>query len=194
MIFLVISQRARGSPDFRLNDLQAHGRFDIIPRVILSALRSNFIFSENQVELEIYCILKGSEPHGWLYFSDKQKVDIEDQDEISLAGYIKDNWEKHWEKGSLNDLIEQKFSSKKSIESLQWIELLETGSSFDKFFESKKINLNKLVFVLGAQTDLTNEDYSVLGTYITKRLSIGTTPLLASQVISLTKSHLSLKL
>ena len=177
MKFLVISQRAKGNPNFPLNDTAGHGRFDVVIRCILAAVREltpDSLLNSS----EIFTFLKGGEVQGWLHFNSGQDLG----DEASAAVIIKNNWQQYWHDGSLSDLLTH--FPDDSI----WIELAEDGSSLDTFFGfCDKDDLDKMVVILGAQQDLTEEDKHALSKKITSifRVSLGDVSLLASQAISM---------
>ena len=70
MRFLVISQRAKPDPNYSLKDLTGHGRFDVIPRVILAASRN--IVEKTADDIFIY--LKGSTDTGWIKWSNGMDI------------------------------------------------------------------------------------------------------------------------
>ena len=175
--FLLISQRAKGNPGFSLKDTPGHGRIDVVVRCILAATRK--VTQNSPInDSEIYAYLKGSEPTGWLHVS--SGVDL--GDESSAAAYIKDNWDNYWTEGGLGNLL-QRFSE----ESI-FIELTEDGSSISTFLEFvDPADIPRMVLILGAQRDLTDEDKRDLQSHIpvVHRVSLSSKSLLASQAITL---------
>lgn len=158
MKFLLISQRAKANPNYNLKDLPGHGRYDVVIRCILSAGRQ---LLSDQGE-KIFCYLKGSEPHGWLTI-DSDYVRADD-DEISLAARIKEDWGRLFTIGILDDLVDQL--------DRPLILLAEDGDSLQS---------TNGTIVLGAQRDLTDEDQSKLK--IDQTMTLGSRSLLASQAI-----------
>lgn len=175
MHFLVVSQRAKGNPNFRLNDLPGHGRFDVICRVILSGITK----LQDNGETKVTCFLKGSEPFGWLTVSSSNFT--ENHDEISLAAELQRNWTEYWHEGSLADLFSQTCESSE----LTMFELSEHGTSIDGLNSGGSINSAKMIVLLGAQRDLTDEDNVIVKKYPFQQISLGDEPLLASQAISI---------
>ncbi|MHA2251139.1 MAG: hypothetical protein ACXAD7_12310 [Candidatus Kariarchaeaceae archaeon] len=165
MIFIVISQKAIPNANFKVNDLPAHGRFDIVVRCILSASRQIL----GQKGTPIYCFLKGAENHGWISWPISECIGL--QDEISIACRIKENWDNLFTTGSLLDLI-------KSIEFEDMILLDENGQNF----EDISADLNNCLVVLGAQKDLNQGDlYTLEPNY---HLKLGKDAMLASHAIT----------
>ncbi len=167
MQFLLISQRAIPNPKFSLKDLPGHGRFDIIPRCILSANRELLGTRD-----DIYCFLKGKNPNGWIYIKSS-----DDDDEISLASKIKNEWNNIFHIGNLSDLLEE-------IGIINKIILLsETGDDF-------QANTPNDLVVLGAQKDITEEDIQIINKFSEKysipvvKINLGNESLLASQSIT----------
>lgn len=172
--FLVISQRAKASPEYNLKDLPGHGRFDIIARVILAATRP--IMEEK--ESSIYCFLKGGNNQGWITWQGSREMMYED--EVSIAAKIQQNWENCFINGSLDELFNELGSQKTLI-------LAEGGINI------KKINLQKYknyLIVLGAQNDLIDEDLQLVQPIIS--LSLGKQAMLASHAIILYRQYVAI--
>ncbi|MCY3410998.1 MAG: hypothetical protein INQ03_05100 [Candidatus Heimdallarchaeota archaeon] len=164
MKFLVISQRAIGSPEFSLKDLPGHGRFDIIPRCILAASRP----LATQIGYPIAVFLKGGE-YGWIEWNN---FDTLNEDEVSLAAIIQQTWDKIFHQGSLSELLD-------SIEFKRIILLNEQGDNLSEIMPDEDDLL-----ILGAQQDLKDEDISLLESHpYVVRLSLGDESMLASQAI-----------
>lgn len=166
MIFLVISQRAKSNPNYSLKDLTGHGRFDILPRCILAASRK---LATRQSD-DIYLFLKEGN-QGWIRWDNQIKT--EDEDEISIAARIQENWQEMFSEGTLMDLI-----NKISPQSIFLLDELGVTMQPDK------IEDNSLI-VLGAQKDLTPDDLEVLQQFSTNysSLSLGDESMLASHAI-----------
>ncbi|OLS24777.1 MAG: tRNA (pseudouridine(54)-N(1))-methyltransferase [Candidatus Heimdallarchaeota archaeon LC_2] len=169
MQFLVISQRAIPIPNYSLKDLTGHGRIDIIMRCVLASCRP--ISKIKNEKNTIYCYLKGSmNPKDWGWI--KWDEEIIDEDEISIAGIIKEKWDDVFTIGSLNQLIE-------SINTDNLIYLHEEGQDFKNM--KNKISHNSLI-ILGAQSDLIKSDLLEISQSVKVKLSIES--MLASQVIT----------
>ena len=167
MKFLVISQRAKSNPDFSLKDLTGHGRFDILPRCILAATRGLVTRPAD----EIFLFLK-QEDQGWINWAGQ--FSTEEEDEISIAAIIKENWTNLFTQGSLEDLINN----------------ISPDSIFLLSEEGEKVEPNKIVenslLILGAQKDLTLEDLEVIKQYLStySSISLGEEIMLASHAIT----------
>jgi len=177
MKFLLISQRAKGTPSYSLKDTPGHGRFDVVVRCILAATRK--VTSHSSVnESEIFAFLKGLEPYGWLYL--RGPLDL--GDESSAASILKEYWSEYWTEGSLSEVV-GKFQSD-SI----FVELSEDGSPISSFLDfCDPADIPKMVLLLGSQCDITEEDRQILRAAIpvVHRVSLGSRSLLASQAITL---------
>lgn len=172
MKFLVISQRAFPNPNFRLNDLTGHGRIDVIVRCILAACRPMFGNKPNV----IYCYLKGSDDQkqwGWITWEGS----IENHDETSFAGVIKEKWGDIFQIGTLGDLLQE-------INCSDYIYLHEDGIVIDELNKFDDENL----IILGAQKDLTHDDLKTLPSYY--QLNLSDHSILASQAIVLYRQKL----
>ncbi|MDH5646188.1 MAG: hypothetical protein OEZ01_09285, partial [Candidatus Heimdallarchaeota archaeon] len=146
---------------------------DVIFRCILSALRPIGTGIDNKV----YAYLKNGEHPGYLSM---QSSDIDpNEDEISLAYKIKNNWDTYFTKKSLQELIAEWPNAD------IW-HLHEDGISLS---DATIEHLNS-IFVLGAQSDLTEEDLQKIQPM--GNVKIGETSMLASQVIAYVRLKLSL--
>jgi tRNA pseudouridine-54 N-methylase len=170
MIFLVISQRAKANPQYNLKDLPGHGRIDVIFRCILAATRE----LTNDPGHPIYIYLKGSEPQGYLHI-DFNFVSSDD-DEISIAAKIQDNWDQLFTLSSLEALL-----SEIDFDALYL--LSEDG----ELLTDIKIRDQDLI-LLGAQNDLVEADLEIFNQLT--RISLTQKSLLASQAITFLRQQL----
>ena len=168
MAFLLVSQRALASPQYNLKDLTGHGRIDVVMRCILAATRT---LASDQGS-KIYCLLKGSQPHGWLTI-DPEMIN-EDDDEISLAAKLQTVWQECFTVGELEDLL--------ALLPAPFILLSEDGDRVTKFDGT---------IILGAQNDLTEEDLAKIP--VSSIISLGSRSLLASHAIIYTRQLLLYK-
>lgn len=178
MQFLVVSQRAISTPHFSLKDLTGHGRIDIIMRCILAACRkiSNF----NEEKNIIYCYLKGStniKTRGWITWNQE----ISNEDEISIAAKIKNNWAELFTLGPLRSILWK-------LNHPQLIYLHEEGESYENI--ANQISENCLI-IIGAQADLINDDLKQLP--IDMKLKLSNESMLASQVITLYRQKMLIR-
>lgn len=163
MIFLVISQRAKANPKYNLKDLPGHGRIDVVFRCILAATRE----LATDIGHSVYVFLKGSEPHGSLRINPDFVSD--DDDEISIAAKIQNNWAQLFSESSLEDLIH-------SLDCGTTYLLSERGRPLsDMVVDSSDL------IVLGAQNDLVDTDLAVFDN--PTEVSLTHKSLLASQAI-----------
>ncbi len=183
MKFLIISQRAQPFVNVNMKSLTELGRFDILLRSILAATR--FIHSTDTSVDEIYCYIKG-DGNGWFNW-DKN---TNNEDEVSLAHNLEKNWEKVFNKTSLAELLG-------SISSPSICFLDEDGVNINKNSVIEEIK-DSLV-VLGAQSDLADDDRKQLIEYIrssnsiSHSISLGSDSMLASQSIIFLRQLISLK-
>ena len=101
MIFLLISQRGKANNSYSLKDLEGHGRIDVVFRCILAA-GQQLVDDEGHL---IYCFLKGTTPHGWLKIP-PHYIDEQD-DEVSLAAKVKEDWTQLFFQGELTSMVKQ---------------------------------------------------------------------------------------
>lgn len=181
MIFIVISQRAKGNKNFSLKDLPGHGRIDVIFRVILAALRP--ITANTINTAHIFTYMKGAEPHGWLHLT-ADEFDFLAEDEISLAAKLQKKWHHYWTEGSQAAMYT---ALQRLVTEPKWIELHAEGESLKQW---QCADPEKLVILLGAQRDMTDEDTAGIMTY---KLSLGETMYLASQAITIIRAYCSMK-
>jgi tRNA pseudouridine-54 N-methylase len=165
MKFLVVSQRAIPNPNFRLNDLTAHGRIDVLIRCILAACRPLIHNKTNT----IYCYLKGSdEPTEWGWIS--WDTSIENHDEPSFAATIQKKWNDIFKIGSLEECLQD-------ARCTSYIYLHEDGTDIDEYKIVDKQNL----VVLGAQSDLNDDDLEIIKDHT--KIKLSESSMLASQAI-----------
>ncbi len=162
MKFLVISQRAKANPNYNLKDLTGNGRFDIVPRCILAAGRR---LLDNEGD-EIIVYMKDG---GWIHWL--SDLDLIDEDEISVAHHIKENWNDLFIEGDLSELLER-------IEFNGIVLLSEDGERYND-----NTDMNDKLIILGAQRDLTDEDIQAIEKYQVSKLSLGESSMLASHTI-----------
>jgi tRNA pseudouridine-54 N-methylase len=167
VIFLVISQKAIPKKDFRLRDLPGHGRIDIIFRCILAARRS----LPSSEAAEIYCFLKGGESTGWISW--KSDTDLDKDDEVSLAGKIRRNWNKYFFVGTLDELLTQ-------LDYKRIILLAEDGIDIA---QKNICDFQDDIIVIGAQNEPSAYDIGILNPHF--RISLGQEIMLASHAITL---------
>jgi len=117
----------------------------------------------------IYCFLKGGESPGWIAWDTL----LDQEDEISLAHKVKKNWQEIFTEGTLGDLV-------KLLNAESLFLLGETGDQVNNWK-----SFQDYVLVLGAQSDLTEDDKLSLGKY--SQVTLGKDSMLASQVILLTR-------
>lgn len=167
MIIIVVSQKAIPTKDFRLRDLPGHGRIDIMMRCILAARRP----LPSAEPARIFCFLKGGDPTGWISWENES--DLVDEDEVSIAGKIRGNWDKYFTAGTLNELLAL-FGSRKVI-------TLTTNG-----IDVSKIDISQYqdsIVVFGAQIAPSKEDKDILNPHL--QISLGRQALLASHAITL---------
>ena len=182
MEFLIISQRAEPFVDVNMKSLTELGRFDILLRSILAATR--LIHSTDETVDTIYCYIKG-DGIGWFGWD---KIS-QNEDEVTLAYEIEKNWQEIFKQTSLLELLE-------SISPTSFCYLREDGVNVND--NSVIDEVKGSLVVLGAQSDLTDDDKDQFNEYIESNnsksfsISLGSESMLASQSIIYLRQIISL--
>ncbi len=167
--FLVISQKAIGTPDYSLKDLPGHGRFDIVVRSLLQA--STLDHTHNYSDF--HCLMKGGPTIGWLSWRSKVP---DEEDEVSISAILQREWNNYFTQGSLSHFLRM---YEQDHPNYSQILLSEDGLTLEEIDLPKD---GDLLIILGAQHDLVKDDIAEFSNL--QLLSLGSQSMLASHAIA----------